>query len=61
MDTPLHELAVPNADTSTLKKPEAAARELVAAIAAALPLRRDLGSSVAGRPGAAERTGAVIV
>ena len=28
MDTPLHALAVPDADRSTLKRPEAAAREI---------------------------------
>jgi NAD(P)-dependent dehydrogenase (short-subunit alcohol dehydrogenase family) len=39
MDTPLHALAVPDADPATLKRPEAAARELVDAIAAALPAR----------------------
>jgi NAD(P)-dependent dehydrogenase (short-subunit alcohol dehydrogenase family) len=37
MDTPLHALAVPDADPATLKRPEAAARELADAIAAALP------------------------
>jgi NAD(P)-dependent dehydrogenase (short-subunit alcohol dehydrogenase family) len=37
MDTPLHAAAVPDADPATLKRPAAAARELVAAIAAALP------------------------
>lgn len=37
MDTPLHALAVPDADPSALKKPEAAARELLTAIASALP------------------------
>ena len=36
MDTPLHALAVPDADPSTLKRPEAAARELVDAIAGTL-------------------------
>jgi NAD(P)-dependent dehydrogenase (short-subunit alcohol dehydrogenase family) len=36
MDTPLHALAVPDADPATLKRPEAAARELADAIAAAL-------------------------
>ena len=36
MDTPLHAVAVPDADPSTLKRPEVAARELLAAIAAAL-------------------------
>ena len=33
MDTPLHALAVPDADPATLKRPEAAARELADAIA----------------------------
>src|SRR5262245_7891836 len=37
MDTPLHAVAVPDADPSTLKRPELAARELADAIAAALP------------------------
>jgi NAD(P)-dependent dehydrogenase (short-subunit alcohol dehydrogenase family) len=37
MDTPLHAVAVPDADPATLKRPEDAARELVDAIAAALP------------------------
>jgi NAD(P)-dependent dehydrogenase (short-subunit alcohol dehydrogenase family) len=36
MDTPLHALAVPDSDRSTLKRPETAARELVDAIAGAL-------------------------
>jgi NAD(P)-dependent dehydrogenase (short-subunit alcohol dehydrogenase family) len=36
MDTPLHALAVPDADPSTLKRPEAAAREMADAIAARL-------------------------
>ena len=35
MDTPLHALAVPDADPATLKRPETAARELADAIAAA--------------------------
>jgi NAD(P)-dependent dehydrogenase (short-subunit alcohol dehydrogenase family) len=39
MDTPLHAAAVPDADPTTLKRPEAAARELADAIAAALPRR----------------------
>ena len=42
MDTPLHALAVPDADPATLKRPETAARELADAIAAALPDRRRL-------------------
>jgi len=33
MDTPMHALAVPDADRSTLKRPEVAARELLDAIA----------------------------
>src|SRR5882672_9624891 len=37
MDTPLHALAVPDADPATLKRPAVAARELADAIAAALP------------------------
>jgi NAD(P)-dependent dehydrogenase (short-subunit alcohol dehydrogenase family) len=37
MDTPLHAVAVPDADPATLKRPESAAGELVDAIAAALP------------------------
>ena len=36
MDTPLHALAVPDADLSTLKRPETAAREIADAIAARL-------------------------
>jgi NAD(P)-dependent dehydrogenase (short-subunit alcohol dehydrogenase family) len=40
MDTPMHAIAVPDADPSTLKRPEAAARELLDAIAAALPDQR---------------------
>ena len=37
MDTPLHALAVPDADRATLKAPATAARELAGAIAAVLP------------------------
>ena len=40
MDTPMHALAVPDADRSMLKRPEVAARELVDAIAEALAMRR---------------------
>ena len=36
MDTPLHAIAVPDADPASLKRPEDAAAELVAAIAGAL-------------------------
>ena len=42
MDTPLHALAVPEADPQTLKRPEAAAREFADAIEAALPTRTAL-------------------
>jgi NAD(P)-dependent dehydrogenase (short-subunit alcohol dehydrogenase family) len=44
MDTPLHALAVPDADPASLKRPEAAARELADAIAAALPSRAVAGT-----------------
>ena len=37
MDTPLHAQAVPDADRAALKRPEAAAIEIIDAIAAALP------------------------
>jgi len=37
MDTPLHAAAVPDADPSTLKRPEQSAAELAEAITAALP------------------------
>jgi NAD(P)-dependent dehydrogenase (short-subunit alcohol dehydrogenase family) len=37
MDTPMHALAVPDADATTLKRPEDAARELIALIAEAFP------------------------
>lgn len=43
MDTPLHALAVPDADPATLKRPAEAARELADAIAAVLP-----GAAIAG-------------
>jgi len=36
MDTPMHALAVPDADRTTLKTAEAAARELITAIETAL-------------------------
>jgi NAD(P)-dependent dehydrogenase (short-subunit alcohol dehydrogenase family) len=48
MDTPLHTVAVPDANPSELKRPEMAARELVEAIGAALP-RRDLGADYAAK------------
>ena len=37
MDTPLHAIAIPDADPATLKRPEAAAAEVVQAIGDALP------------------------
>ena len=37
MDTPMHALAVPDADLSTLKQPDVAAHELLEQIVAALP------------------------
>jgi hypothetical protein len=40
MDTPLHALALPDADPSTLKRPEDAARELADAIGVALSRER---------------------
>jgi len=39
MDTPLHALAVPDADPSTLRRPEQSAADLIELIAAALPVR----------------------
>jgi NAD(P)-dependent dehydrogenase (short-subunit alcohol dehydrogenase family) len=39
MDTPLHALAVPDADRTTLKRPEYAAEEIVASLLAALARR----------------------
>jgi hypothetical protein len=39
MDTPLHALAVPDADRSQLKNPDTAARELVDLIAAHVAAR----------------------
>jgi hypothetical protein len=37
MDTALHTMALPDADPTSLKRPETAAQELADAIAAALP------------------------
>jgi NAD(P)-dependent dehydrogenase (short-subunit alcohol dehydrogenase family) len=53
MDTPLHALAVPEADPASLKQPAAAAREIAAAIAAALP-QQVLRGEAAGRGARAE-------
>jgi len=41
MDTALHAQAVPDADRSTLKQPEDAAREILEAIATALPVSQE--------------------
>ena len=49
MDTPMHTAAIPDADTSTLKRPEDSARELADAIAAALSSRAASSQSV-GEP-----------
>jgi NAD(P)-dependent dehydrogenase (short-subunit alcohol dehydrogenase family) len=46
MDTPLHQAAVPDADPSTLKRPEQAAHEFLAAMAAVLARGAD-GQAVA--------------
>jgi NAD(P)-dependent dehydrogenase (short-subunit alcohol dehydrogenase family) len=48
MNTPLHAAAVPDADPATLKRPEAAAREVADAIAAALPPRVPAGVATEG-------------
>ena len=50
MDTPLHALAVPGADTVSLKRPEASAEELIAAIVASLPVRTETTVRRAGVP-----------
>jgi NAD(P)-dependent dehydrogenase (short-subunit alcohol dehydrogenase family) len=50
MDTPLHALAVPDADPATLKQPEDSAVELVEAIAAALPSRIATAGASSGAP-----------
>jgi NAD(P)-dependent dehydrogenase (short-subunit alcohol dehydrogenase family) len=39
MDTPLHALALPDADPKTLRRPEAAAAEVIEMMLAALPRR----------------------
>jgi NAD(P)-dependent dehydrogenase (short-subunit alcohol dehydrogenase family) len=48
MDTPLHALAVPDADPTTLKRPDRAAAEIVRSLIAALPNHAT--SAVAGHP-----------
>lgn len=47
METPLHKLAVPDADPSTLLRPEVSARRLTSAIVTALP--KQSAASAAGR------------
>ncbi len=51
MDTPMHALAVPDADPATLKRPDVAAHELLEQIAAALPKRRPSGREPVRRHG----------
>ena len=46
MDTPLHALAVPDADPATLRRPEDAANEIVASLLAALGDRAPLALAV---------------
>jgi NAD(P)-dependent dehydrogenase (short-subunit alcohol dehydrogenase family) len=50
MDTPLHALAVPDADPASLKRPETAARELVESITAALPWQPAAGAPRVAAP-----------
>lgn len=60
MDTPLHRLAAPDADPSTLKRPETAAGEFLTAIAAGLPRRERTSAAVEGPGPARRRNGAAI-
>lgn len=59
MDTPLHALAVPEADLATLKRPDVAAGEFLTVIAAALPGRR-LASSIAEGSGTVDRESGAV-
>jgi NAD(P)-dependent dehydrogenase (short-subunit alcohol dehydrogenase family) len=59
MDTPLHALAVPEADPATLKRPDVAAGEFLTAIAAALPGGRRA-SSIAEGSGAVDRESGAV-
>jgi NAD(P)-dependent dehydrogenase (short-subunit alcohol dehydrogenase family) len=52
MDTALHAAAMPDADTSSLKRPETAAREIADAIAASLPASVREDDSVSARESA---------
>ena len=54
MDTPMHALAVPDADRATLKRPEVAARELLNAIAETLHVS-DVSDERSGAMGPHER------
>jgi NAD(P)-dependent dehydrogenase (short-subunit alcohol dehydrogenase family) len=56
MDTPLHALAVPDADRATLKSPETAARELIAAATVALAGRSGRQRSHVGADAGVEAT-----
>jgi NAD(P)-dependent dehydrogenase (short-subunit alcohol dehydrogenase family) len=47
MDTPLHALAIPDADPTTLRRPEGAAEEIIKSLLASLPSAT---SSIAKRP-----------
>jgi len=51
MDTPLHAIAVPDADRSTLKQPDVAARELVDAMASVLSANAVPGEDVSAAAG----------
>jgi NAD(P)-dependent dehydrogenase (short-subunit alcohol dehydrogenase family) len=59
MDTPLHAQAAPEADPATLKRPDAAARELLTAVAAALP-GSGLASSIAEDSGGVGRESGAV-
>jgi NAD(P)-dependent dehydrogenase (short-subunit alcohol dehydrogenase family) len=59
MDTPLHAQAAPEADPATLKRPDAAARELLTAVAAALP-GGGLASSIAEDSGGVGRESGAV-
>jgi NAD(P)-dependent dehydrogenase (short-subunit alcohol dehydrogenase family) len=59
MDTPLHAQAAPEADPATLKRPDAAARELLTAVAAALPGGGLAGSIAEDSGGVGRESGAV--
>jgi len=58
MDTPLHALAVPDADRATLKRSETAARELIDAVTVALAGRSGRQRSHVGADASGETAGA---